>query len=720
MRVDSFNKFKLFSMQFRRFIFSSCFLFFFFPVFLFSQVSLNVVLDGGAIGDGITDDTDAIQSVFDQIEAAGGGTVFFPEGVYLVSPVENDDPIQVICLDLPANVEIIGAGIDLSTIRLADDVGNYDAIFGNFPSYLVLDNLEMRDLTIDGNALQNQVLDESVLNSEGQRILFRIYLGQNHLIENCRFTDSQGVWNIAYNGICKDVVIRNNIFDNIGGDVADWDHSTIYTNGEHFLIENNSFSSRFGAGTLGARTAIEIHGENQIIRDNFILGYSYGINATGYSDFYFSRNQFYYNNTFQEVMEGIVLWSGFLTDLNFANGLGNIAIFDNNISINADGWNDWEFSTGGAGIAFERRRERPIDSLFIFKNKIEFTGPPLTVVDDVVRSSGIVMASNVLDLSVSVNDFYLLKNDIRNANGAGIYLESKITNAIIGGNTITNAGSGTAEIYTGFRSGLVLNNALSSIQISCNEFDNDSPSAILDNETFENSRKNGQSYYFGNNIYDLNISGFFVGPDAEGESWNTEPNKPVVSFEMDSLAISAEQSSIVNLTLTEEVTNDLTISLFPICGNNKYGEEWELNQLEVVIPAGSATAELEIFNLLSAGDIASPAYLLISISPDYLLGCNPLLEINLNDNITSIQNNQESDEENLQVFPNPSKDLIFINDLKGHDVQISLFDSSGRLVFSKQHFRNNSLNISMYPSGLYFLNINDSGALKCTKFLIVR
>lgn len=39
----------------------------------------------GAIGDGITDDTDAIQAAIDSIDFDGGGTVFFPTGIYLIS-----------------------------------------------------------------------------------------------------------------------------------------------------------------------------------------------------------------------------------------------------------------------------------------------------------------------------------------------------------------------------------------------------------------------------------------------------------------------------------------------------------------------------------------------------------------------------------------------------------------------------------------------------------
>lgn len=51
-----------------------------------TSVAVNTVLwnvkDHGAIGDGVTDDVAAIQATIDAAAAAGGGTVFFPEGTY--------------------------------------------------------------------------------------------------------------------------------------------------------------------------------------------------------------------------------------------------------------------------------------------------------------------------------------------------------------------------------------------------------------------------------------------------------------------------------------------------------------------------------------------------------------------------------------------------------------------------------------------------------------
>lgn len=54
----------------------------------------------GATGDGVTDDTTAIQNTIDEVSSAGGGIVFFPEGSYLTSSP----------LTLASNVYLEGVG----------------------------------------------------------------------------------------------------------------------------------------------------------------------------------------------------------------------------------------------------------------------------------------------------------------------------------------------------------------------------------------------------------------------------------------------------------------------------------------------------------------------------------------------------------------------------------------------------------------------------------
>ncbi len=67
----------------------------------------------GAVGNGVADDTAAVQAVFNTIGAQGGGAIFFPPGVYKMSAG----------LTLPAGVSLLGAGIEGSWLSWPTDLG---------------------------------------------------------------------------------------------------------------------------------------------------------------------------------------------------------------------------------------------------------------------------------------------------------------------------------------------------------------------------------------------------------------------------------------------------------------------------------------------------------------------------------------------------------------------------------------------------------------------
>ncbi|ACO81203.1 Secreted mannuronan C-5 epimerase [Azotobacter vinelandii CA] len=106
------------------------------------------VKDFGALGDGVSDDTAAIQAAIDAAHAAGGGTVYLPAGEYRVSGGE--EPSDG-CLTIKSNVHIVGAGMGETVIKLVDgweqDVtGMVRSAYGEETS-----NFGMSDLTLDGN-----------------------------------------------------------------------------------------------------------------------------------------------------------------------------------------------------------------------------------------------------------------------------------------------------------------------------------------------------------------------------------------------------------------------------------------------------------------------------------------------------------------------------------------------------------------------------------------
>ena len=77
------------------------------------------VKDFGAVGDGTTDDTVAIQAAIDYLSPLGG-TLYFPRGAYIVSDANADNA----CLTITAPIQVLGDGAFYTSIQPASSVAN--------------------------------------------------------------------------------------------------------------------------------------------------------------------------------------------------------------------------------------------------------------------------------------------------------------------------------------------------------------------------------------------------------------------------------------------------------------------------------------------------------------------------------------------------------------------------------------------------------------------
>ncbi len=106
------------------------------------------VKDFGAKGDGVTNDTAAVQAALDAAHAAGGGTVYAPTGTYIVTGhTEPSDGALLIY----SNTTFYGDGMGLTNIKVADGWNMKMTGVVRTPFNVESTNVNVNNLTIDGN-----------------------------------------------------------------------------------------------------------------------------------------------------------------------------------------------------------------------------------------------------------------------------------------------------------------------------------------------------------------------------------------------------------------------------------------------------------------------------------------------------------------------------------------------------------------------------------------
>lgn len=377
-----------------------------------SRLRLDVK-DFGAVGDGATDDTAAIQAALTAANTAGGATVFFPVGTYKISISSGN------ALTLPGKgITLQGVSKEKSVIKLANSQGDYVSMLTNGSNDI--SGLIIRDLTFNQNASGNVIVSTTNLLSGQPRYILRCFLGSDILIENCRFTDADNVNTLSFNaasGVAR-ITLRGNVFDDHGNHSPQHDHSTLYFNADNVRVQNNFFA---GTG-ISATTAIETHGTNQVVTGNIIKNFFAGMNITGVSE-YLSRGVVCSDNVMTGMGIGVHLWA-LTSGANTTVGLEDVVVQGNVITIDMD---YWASITGyKAGVLFEP------GSTLGYKN--------IRITDNLIRYATFTTVPTATDLgSCGVNfrrssnyagedrDIFICDNKIEGSPSAGIFLDLRST-----------------------------------------------------------------------------------------------------------------------------------------------------------------------------------------------------------------------------------------------------------------------------------------------------
>jgi hypothetical protein len=122
----------------------------------------------GAMGNGLADDTNAINSALLNLSSAGGGVLYLPKGTYCVRGISQN----------LANVRVLGDGVGVTCVKFISGLGYDTSIVMGGAN---INNLTIADLDIDGNQRGG---------CTGSAI--RLIGGQNVRLANLRIFDVAG------------------------------------------------------------------------------------------------------------------------------------------------------------------------------------------------------------------------------------------------------------------------------------------------------------------------------------------------------------------------------------------------------------------------------------------------------------------------------------------------------------------------------------------------
>lgn len=121
-------------------------------------------------------------------------------------------------------------------------------------------------------------------------------------------------------------------------------------------------------------------------------------------------------------------------------------------------------------------------------------------------------------------------------------------------------------------------------------------------------------------------------------------------------------------------------------------------------------------------DGAVGRYLLITIDTNWDgTGCRGFSEIRVDIEETTVDIEEVSAKIDFNIYPNPVDDQLTIRHYANGNMDVSVMDASGRVVYQQQMFGTTSyVNVSDWEGGLYFVVLQDEDGNTSTQRLVVR
>lgn len=246
-------------------------------------IAVNVQ-DFGAVGDGVTDDRQAVENAINSLSSTGG-TVYFPKGTYLLNSYSSDTArvsAHAQILPILSNVSLVGqSGAEIVVGDFFDDK-NF-SVFNGLAA-VKTNSVELKNIGFYNLNVSFSGATSIMRTAYRLRVIMRLGWVVNGVVDGCYFYDGD-----LSNGIASgcefdiddvrgnDLKITNNTFKNlVQQNPENFDFTCIYNGAARTVIANNIFEETTDQGAI-VGCAVEMHNSFISTDNNIISGYTRGV-----------------------------------------------------------------------------------------------------------------------------------------------------------------------------------------------------------------------------------------------------------------------------------------------------------------------------------------------------------------------------------------------------------------------------------------------------------